>query len=589
MRLLFVILAHDRPEDAAALARTLTEAGSDARALIHFDLRADPALFARLQAAVAEAPGVDLVRDRVATAWGEWGLVAAPLNALAQVEAGAAEWTPERVILLSGVCLPCRPVRQLERWLSARPEREFIEVRDGSWVLAGLRDERWSLHFPFNFRSQPFLHRWATRLQRWLGVRRRFPEGLTPRFGSQWWCLTWETCAKLLAWRRENPSDEAFFRRVWIPDEMVIQTLVHALVPAKRIHGGGLTHFQFTDRGVPVVYFDDHADYVPTLDAFFVRKVSPGATRLRAACLALAKAPADAGAPVSLDRRSTGDYALKIAAQAVMGGAGRAFKPDQKRPAARPVLALAAPRAVLLIGSDPITGTVAESIPSDRFAVLGDVLADETVDFGAFGDGFGGLTRHDAAIRDMHPALYLSRLIARAPRLPVIRWDPARSSHLLEAMLAEPHIIAVACLPRTGDSDDDLRAPGKVHLEPAQLEHAVDFLRVTVGHLTQAEAERIAIDKLGRSRFASVDGVTWLRTGPIDLSPDSRSLRAGVRATAVPLPWAPAEWDALAAERREAFDAGLARLEATADPDLALLAEALRAAWARPPFTHPPR
>ena len=42
MKLLFVILAHDRPEDAAELARTLVAAASDARALIHFDARAAP-------------------------------------------------------------------------------------------------------------------------------------------------------------------------------------------------------------------------------------------------------------------------------------------------------------------------------------------------------------------------------------------------------------------------------------------------------------------------------------------------------------------------------------------------------------------
>ena len=36
MKLLFVILAHDRPEAAAELARTLVAAGSDATALVHY-------------------------------------------------------------------------------------------------------------------------------------------------------------------------------------------------------------------------------------------------------------------------------------------------------------------------------------------------------------------------------------------------------------------------------------------------------------------------------------------------------------------------------------------------------------------------
>ena len=45
MKLLFVILAHDRPAEVAELARTLVAAGSDARALIHFDARAEARAF----------------------------------------------------------------------------------------------------------------------------------------------------------------------------------------------------------------------------------------------------------------------------------------------------------------------------------------------------------------------------------------------------------------------------------------------------------------------------------------------------------------------------------------------------------------
>ena len=59
---------------------------------------------------------------------------------------------------------------------------------------------------------------------------------------------------------------------------MVFQTYVHALVPQEAIAGFGLTHFQFTNRGKPVVFHDDHADYVRSLERFFVRKVSPEAT-----------------------------------------------------------------------------------------------------------------------------------------------------------------------------------------------------------------------------------------------------------------------------------------------------------------------
>ena len=152
MKLLFVILAHDRPEAAAELARTLVAAGSDATALVHYDARSDPADFAALGRAVAAEPRVRLVAKRAAGRWGSFGLVEAPLFALAEAEALGLE--PDYVTLLSGACLPCRPVAALERFLEANRGREFIEAHDASWIGNGWRDERWQYRFRFDHKTQ---------------------------------------------------------------------------------------------------------------------------------------------------------------------------------------------------------------------------------------------------------------------------------------------------------------------------------------------------------------------------------------------------------------------------------------------------
>ncbi len=179
MRLLFVILAHDRPEDAAGLARTLVAAASDARALIHFDARAPEAAFAALAAAVADAPRVGLVAKRVACRWGGFGLVEAPLNALAQAEAEAAArgWAPDYAILLSGACLPCRPVASLERFLAENAGREFIESEDESWVTGGWRAERWKLWHVFDHKTQNLAEHLSARLQKAARGAAALPQG----------------------------------------------------------------------------------------------------------------------------------------------------------------------------------------------------------------------------------------------------------------------------------------------------------------------------------------------------------------------------------------------------------------------------
>lgn len=246
MKLAFLILAHDRPEQAAELARTLVAAASDGVALVHYDVRSAPAEFDRLAAAVADEPRIRLVTRRAAGRWGSFGLVEAPLNALAEIEEGlAGENEPDYVVLLSGACLPCKPIAALERYLAENAGREFIEVADKSWVGNGWRDERWKYRFWFDHKTQHTAEWVSYQLQRLFGLARAFPAGLEPRFGSQWWALTWDTCRAMLLDMRRDPKRLEFFRSVWIPDEMVIQTWVGALVQPDEIAGHGLTHFQF--------------------------------------------------------------------------------------------------------------------------------------------------------------------------------------------------------------------------------------------------------------------------------------------------------------------------------------------------------
>ena len=360
MRLLFLILAHERPDHVAELARTLVSAASDATVMIHYDARAPQDDFNRLARQVAGADRIRLVTARVACRWGAFGLVEAPLNALAEAETAGLD--PDYVVLLSGACLPCRPLAQLERYLSDNRGREFIEAADATWVGNGWRDERWRYRFVFDHKTQRPIE-WAFfQIQRALGIKRRFPEGLTPRFGSQWWALTWETCRAILADIRAHPERRDFFRQVWIPDEMLFQTWVHALVPEERIAGFGLTHFQFSNRGKPVVFHDDHLDYVPTLQRFFFRKTSPEAARLRAWCLARAAEPDD-GADLGHIGQRRPDYAMKMTAQTHYPAPGHCFYRSQYTDMTDPVLAACPPEPYLVLaGPPPLTALMAEAL-----------------------------------------------------------------------------------------------------------------------------------------------------------------------------------------------------------------------------------
>ncbi|MEM7268595.1 MAG: beta-1,6-N-acetylglucosaminyltransferase [Pseudomonadota bacterium] len=274
----YLVLAHENMAETAGLIRLLSTNG---RAVaVHVDARAD----------IAPLDGVEAIRvKRRRCAWGMFSLVEATLDGLGDLIAADAAFT--HVTLVSGAHMPLRPLDDLDGYLSDKPGRDIIEsveLAEKRWVMDGLSEERFHLHHPFNWRTQRTLFDWNVEVQRALKIKRRPPDGLTLALGSQWWCLSRETIAAILA-DSQLPWLKRFFRRVWIPDESFFQSLV-------RRHSAGFeslspTLAQFDSRGLPYVFYDDHIELLSTADHFFARKIHPRADGLRAELAERALAP----------------------------------------------------------------------------------------------------------------------------------------------------------------------------------------------------------------------------------------------------------------------------------------------------------
>ncbi|MEM9812255.1 MAG: beta-1,6-N-acetylglucosaminyltransferase [Pseudomonadota bacterium] len=271
----FVILAHADLHRTAALARFL--AAQDCPVAIHVDANTSTPAFEALKAEVAGEPRI-VFAERHACEWGRFSLVDATLSG---VETIFARW-PEvsHITLLSGSCLPVRPIKALQRLLARYPDTDFIEavdIRRDGWVKDGLSDERFTLFHPFSWRRQRGLFDRAVELQRRYKVRRSMPDGLRPYLGSQWWTLSRWTLRYIL----EDPELErykSFFRLVWIPDESFFQTL--ARKHSRRIVGRSLTTIEFDPLGKPYVFHSDHLELLMGARGYFARKIWPGADRL---------------------------------------------------------------------------------------------------------------------------------------------------------------------------------------------------------------------------------------------------------------------------------------------------------------------
>lgn len=275
MTLGVVLLCHTAFARAAQVARHWSAAGCPV--VIHLDRRVSEADRAGLAAALADLPDVRF-SARVVCEWGTFSLVDATIKAASQM---LAEFSGvSHVFLASGSCVPIRPVKDLQAYLAAHPDTDFIEsvtTADVGWTVGGLNKERFTLRFPFSWKRQRMLFDTYVRLQRLIGFERRIPAGIVPHLGSQWWCLTRRSLAAILS-HPDRPAFDRYFRRVWIPDESYFQTLVRQV--STKVESRSLTLSKFDFQGRPHLFYDDHLHLLRQSEAYVARKIWPDADLL---------------------------------------------------------------------------------------------------------------------------------------------------------------------------------------------------------------------------------------------------------------------------------------------------------------------
>lgn len=270
-----VMLVHTALGRAEQVARHWHSAGCPV--VIHVDKEVPKQTYNLFRKALSDLENISFSK-RHRCEWGTWGLVAATQDASAQML--SRHLGVRHVYLASGSCLPLRPVQELIDYLDARPNTDFIEsatTADVPWTVGGLDEERFTLRFPFSWKQHRRAFDAYVRLQRRVGFKRRIPKGIVPHLGSQWWCLTRQTLSGILE-DPDRPLYDAYFRRVWIPDECYFQTL--ARQRAQVIESRSLTLSKFDFQGKPHIFYDDHLQLLKRSDCFVARKIWPHADRL---------------------------------------------------------------------------------------------------------------------------------------------------------------------------------------------------------------------------------------------------------------------------------------------------------------------
>ncbi len=395
-----VLLCHTALERTAQVARFWAAAGSPV--VIHVDARSRGAQ--ALAGALQDLPTVSF-SQRFACEWGTFGLVQATLVASERL----LERNPNlgHVYLASGACLPLRPHQELIDYLAARPQTDFIEsvtTDDVPWIVDGLAEERFTLRFPFAWRTQRQAFDAYVRLQRRLGFRRHTPTGLVPHLGSQWWCLTRRTLLSIVKDPR-RPEYDRYFRRVWIPDESYFQSL--ARLYATRIESRSLTLSKFDVLGRPHTFYDDHLQLLRRSDCFVARKIWPQAEQLYKTFLAPQPAPQERAEPQpgKIDR-----LFAKAVERRMHGRPGLYMQsrfPAQDRENGK----TCAPYSVFHGFSDLFETFDRWLAKTTGTRAHGHLFALDRVEFSGRDNTFDGALPDCAALRDYNPRAFLTNLI----------------------------------------------------------------------------------------------------------------------------------------------------------------------------------
>ena len=248
IRIAYLILCHKSPEHVIRLISRLRAEGSFF--VVHIDKKASPTVSQALHFFSAHSSDV-ILAQRVRCYWGDFNIVQATINCID--EAIASQRPFDYAMLLSGQDYPLKSLRYIQRFLAKNKRREFIEA----FRLDHFN--RWTTHGNFyNAMNRVQYYTFFIRSHHFhLKIKRRFPFDWLPYGGSQWWCLTHECISYIHQFLLDNPSFVRYFKRVFIPDETMFQSIVANSSFAKNIFGADLRY---------VDWINPNPDYPRILD-----------------------------------------------------------------------------------------------------------------------------------------------------------------------------------------------------------------------------------------------------------------------------------------------------------------------------------
>lgn len=264
MRTAYLILAHRYPNQLLRLIDRLDAEGNTF--LIHLDKRMDPTSFDLIQRETKGKSNIFFIR-RFTCYWAGYGIIQATCEGIKEVFRRKIVF--DYLTLLSGQDYPIKPKSFIRNYQKENEGLSFVNhypfpfeewnADNGGWD----RVEKWFI-IRNNIFAFPKANQFKNKLSNaiWnrtfarLPIKRKFPNGLQPYGGAQFWSLHYKHAKILCDYIIKNPQYVSFFRYVFVPDEILVQTLVGNLINPQEIINNTQTYLEWYRKGA-VLIMDD--------------------------------------------------------------------------------------------------------------------------------------------------------------------------------------------------------------------------------------------------------------------------------------------------------------------------------------------
>ena len=215
MKLAYLILAHNNPEQLERLVKRLCDAYTDV--YIHLDAKADILAYQN----IGKVQGAYFVANRVKVAWGEYSVIQATLNGFKEILANGNNYS--HINLLSGNDYPLRSNEEIRNFFVAHQGKTFMwyEPIFNDWTHGQTRMKKYYFG-EYGFPGRYLLASLANKIL----PDRKLPGNLKAYGRAQWLSITPECAMYAIKYIEDKPALKRYFKMTWAVDEVFFQTIL---------------------------------------------------------------------------------------------------------------------------------------------------------------------------------------------------------------------------------------------------------------------------------------------------------------------------------------------------------------------------